>query len=92
MVITEVLEKGKSIVDSTSHILYNIGKDGGGVVRELHGVIYSDNQSIGFVSYDYVRSGVQLTISSENSLSIADKKAIFNVFLDDVEQLLSVDD
>ena len=89
MEITSTNQKGKNVVGDVS-INYNIRKDGADDIQEIHGIIMMDDKSIGFASYDYVRSGFQFSLNPDNGLDATEKKALYDAFVDDVEQLITV--
>ena len=89
MVILDTQQKGKSVVDENIYISYNIRSNGEGERQEIHGVVFKDESSIGFVSYDYRRSGVQFSLNPENGLGNGETRQVFDVFMEDIEELNS---
>ena len=88
MVLIESTHKGKSVVNANVNIAYNIKLSGSGEMEELNGVIYSEEKSVGFLSYDETRSGLQFAINNPaHGLEIADIKQIFDVFADDLVEI-----
>ena len=89
MVITNTTQQGRSVINQNLYISYSIRRNGENEMRELHGVVYKDDNNVGFVSYDYIRSGSQFSLNPDNNLTIAEKKQLFDAFVDDIEQLAS---
>ena len=89
MVITNTIQESKSVISPNLNIKYRIGRNGENEMRELHGIVYKDDMNIGFVSYDYTRDGSQFSLAQGNELTVAEKKQLFDTFIDDVEQLSS---
>jgi len=89
MVITSTEQKGKSVISQYLYIQYNIGRNGGNEMRELHGVVYKDDRNVGYLSNDFIRSGFQFSLNSDSDLTAQEKKQLFDAFVDDIEQLSS---
>ena len=92
MVITNSTSQGKSVVSESVYINYSMRGDGNGVTQEIHGVIYKNEVSVGFLSYDYLRSGFQFTLNPENGFENAEKLQLLNVFLSDIEQVIQTEE
>ena len=89
MEILDTKQKGKSVVCDDIYITYNIGYEAEDVLRDVHGFVFKGEKTIGFVSYDHIRSGSQFSLNPDNGLSASEKKLAFDTFTDDIEALIA---
>ena len=90
MVILETNQNAKSVVDTNTYITYSVSREGEGEVRSIHGYIFKDEKSVGFLSYDNTRASVQFSLNPDNGLDFSGKKLVFDTFMSDIEELINV--
>ena len=88
MEITSTTKQGKSIVSDSLRIEYNV-MSVNNKMQDVSGSIFRENNLVGFVSYDCLRGGFQLSLNPENGLSAEERKKAYIAFTDDIEQLIT---
>lgn len=87
MVITNSNQQGKSVVNEDIYISYSIRFNGADEIRELSGNIIKNDVSVGFVSHDFSIGATRFMLNSDTEFAESEKKQLFGVFIDDIEQL-----